>query len=137
MAASSRAFVLTRASSAICLASPSSALPRRVALKKDLSKRQPVLGAEPFGIGRQIGRELFFARLRGSHVLDEKFHLLPHTAANDEVVAVEPRRLSFAVENLVADLILDEAVQLLLASAAAARCARTRRQGWLRAMPKR
>ena len=75
---------------------------------------QPVLGPKPFRIGCEIGRELFVARLRGSHVLGEKFHLLPHAAANDEIVAVEARRPAFAIENLVADVILDEALQLLL-----------------------
>ena len=75
---------------------------------------QPVLGAETFRIGREIGRELLIARLCGSHVLGEEFHLLPHTAANDDVVAVQARRPAFAIENLVADVILDEALQLLL-----------------------
>ena len=75
---------------------------------------QPVLGPKPFRIGCEIGRELFIARLCGSHVLGEEFHLLPHTAANDDIVAVQARRPAFAIENLVADVILDEALQLLL-----------------------
>ena len=75
---------------------------------------QPIFGPEPFRIGCEIGRELFIARLRGSHVLGEEFHLLPHTTANDEVVAVQARCPAFAIENLVADVILDETLQLLL-----------------------
>jgi hypothetical protein len=39
---------------------------------------------------------------------------LPHTTANDEVVAVQARRPAFAIENLVADVILYQALQLLL-----------------------
>ena len=113
MAVSTVALVRTSVS-AICSASPSNAPPRRVALKKDMMERQPVLGPEPFRIGREIGRELLVARLCGSHVLGEEFHLLPHAAANDDVVAVEARRPAFAIENLVADVILDEALQFLL-----------------------
>ena len=60
-----------------------------------------------------MGRELVIARLYGRHVLGEEFHLLPHTAANDDVVAVETRRPPFPIENLVADVILDQAFQLL------------------------
>ena len=79
-----------------------------------MTECQPILGPEPFRIGCKIGRELFVARLRGSHVLGEEFHLLPHAAANDDVVAVQARRPAFAIENLVADVVLDEALQLLL-----------------------
>ena len=75
---------------------------------------QPVLGPKAFRIGREIGRELFVARLCGGHVLGEELHLLPHAAANDEVVAVQARRPAFAIENLVADVILDQALQFLL-----------------------
>ena len=82
--------------------------------EKDMLERQPVLGAKPLRIGCQIGRELFVAWLRGSHVLGEKFHLLPHAPANEEIVAVQARRLAFAIENLVANLVLDEALQFLL-----------------------
>ena len=61
-----------------------------------------------------MGRELFFARLSASHVLGEKLHLLPDAPANDDVVAVEARGAALAVEYLVADVVFDEAVQLLL-----------------------
>ena len=98
--------------------------------EKDVAERQPILGAKALRVGCQIGRELFVARVRGSHVLGEKFHLLPHAPADDEVVAVKARRPAFAVENLVADVVLDEALQFLLGSADAARSARTRPQGW-------
>ena len=75
---------------------------------------EPVLGPEPFRVGCQEGRELLVARLRGSRVLGEEFHLLPHAAANDDIVAVEARRPAFAIENLVADVALDEDLQFLL-----------------------
>ena len=74
---------------------------------------EAVLGPKPLGIGCQIGRELFFGCLGGSRVLGEKFHFLPHAAANDHIVAVEARRPAFAIENLLADVILDESLQLL------------------------
>jgi hypothetical protein len=57
---------------------------------------------------------LFIARLDGSHVLGEEFHLLPHTAANDAVIAIQPRRPAFSVENLLPNVILYEALQLLV-----------------------
>ena len=75
---------------------------------------QPVVGSKPIRIGCEIGRELFIARLCRGHVLGEEFHLLPHTAANNEVVAVQARSPAFAIENLVADVILDKALQFLL-----------------------
>ena len=99
-------------------------------------ERQSVLGPEPLRVRCEIGRELLVARLRGSHVLGEEFHLLPHAPANEEIVAVEARCLAFAVENLVADVVLDEALQLLLGSAAAARYERTCRQDCRHAPPK-
>src|SRR5687767_3111378 len=79
-----------------------------------MMKCHAIFGPEPVQIGCEIGCELFIARLHGSHVFREEFHLLPHTAANDEVIAVQARRPAFAIENLVADEILDEALQLLL-----------------------
>ena len=69
-----------------CLAAPA-------CTEKDVLERQPVLGAKPLRVGCQIGRELFFARVRGSHVLGEKLHLLPHAPADEEIVAVEARCL--------------------------------------------
>ena len=97
---------------------------------------QPVLGPKPFRIGCEIGRELFIARLCGSHVLGEEFHLLPHAAANDEVVAVEAGRPAFAIENLVADVILDEALQFLLGRRAPPGAGEIGRRGWQRVTPK-
>ena len=122
---------------AICLASLSMriAAPRRA--QEDVTECQPVLGPKPLRIGCEIGRELLFARLRGSHVLGEKFHLLPHAAANDDVVAVQARRPALAIENLVADVVLDRGPAIPARSAAAATCARIRRRGWRRATPKR
>ena len=66
-----------------CLAAPAGT-------EKDVAERQPVVVPKPLGVGRQIGRELFFGRLRGSHVLGEKLHLLPHTPPDEEIVAVRP-----------------------------------------------
>ncbi len=76
---------------------------------------QPILAPEPFGIRRQIRRELCVARLRGRHVLDDEFHLLAQAAANDDVVAIKPQRPALAIEHLVANVVIDEAAQLLRA----------------------
>src|SRR5690349_2371045 len=73
-----------------------------------------VLGAEAFRICRQIGRKLLIARLGCGHVLGEKFHLLPDAAANDDVVALQAGGSALAVEDLVADIVLDQALQFLL-----------------------
>ena len=78
-------------------------------------ERQAVLGPKPLRIGCKIGRELFIARLCGGHVLGEKLHLLPHAAANDDIVAVQAGRSALAIEHLVANVVLDEALQFLLA----------------------
>ena len=99
-------------------------------------KRQPILGPKPLRIGCQMGRELFIAWLRGRHVLGEEFHLLPHAAANDEVVAVQPRGPSFAIENFVANVILDEALQFLFGRRAPPGAGKSVRRGWRYATPK-
>jgi len=74
-----------------------------------------VLGPEALRIGGEIGRKLLIIRLRYVHVLGEKFHLLPHAASNDSVVAVEAGRPALAVENLVANVVLNQVLQFLLA----------------------
>ena len=89
-----------------CLAAPA-------CTEKDVLERQPVLGAKPLRIGCQIGRELFVAWVRGSHVLGEKLHLLPHPPADDGVVAIEPKNLALAIKHFVANAALDEAKQFL------------------------
>src|ERR1700674_4612450 len=76
-------------------------------------KCQPSLCPKTFRIGREIGRELFIAWLYGGHVLDEESHLLPHASPNDHVVAVQARRSALTIENLVANVIVDEALQFL------------------------
>ncbi len=77
-------------------------------------KSQAFLGPELLGMGCQIGGKLFLARLNGGHVLSEKFHLLPHAAANDDIVSVQAGRSAFAVEHLVANVVVNEALQFLL-----------------------
>ena len=111
----------------VCRRSPVRTAPR--CAQEDVMECQPILGPEPFRIGCEIGRELFVARLCGSHVLGEEFHLLPHTAANDEVVAVQARRPAFAIENLVADVVLDEALQFLLGRRTPPRAGESVREG--------
>src|SRR4051812_12159932 len=63
--------------------------------QEDVTKRQPILGPELLRMGSEMGRELLIARLYGRHILCKEFHLLPHTAANDDVIAVETRRAPF------------------------------------------
>ena len=123
-------------SSAICsgVAVQCATAPR--CAQEDLMECQPILGPKPFRIGCEIGRELLVARLCGSHVLGEEFHLLPHAAANDDIVAVEARRPAFAIENLVANVVLDRGLATPARSADAARCERNRRRGWQRVTPK-
>ena len=73
----------------------------------DMPECQPVLAPEPFGVRRQIGRELAVARLRDRHVLGDEFQLLAQAAADDGVVAVKSQHLALAIEHLVANVVLD------------------------------
>jgi hypothetical protein len=92
-------------------------------------KGQAFFGPEALGMGRQIGGQLFLARLHGGHVLDDEFHLLSHAAANDDIVAVQARRSAFAIEHLVANVVLDKALQFLLGRRTLPRAGETVRQG--------
>ena len=74
-----------------------------------------ILGSKALRIGRKIGGKLLIARLGCGHVLGQKFHLLPHTTAYDDVVPVQAGCSALAVEHLVADVVLDQALQFLLA----------------------
>ena len=56
-----------------------------------------------------------FGRFRDGNFFGKKFHLLPHAAPNDDVVAVKPSGSACAVEDLVTDIVLDQAIQFLLA----------------------
>ena len=60
------------------------------------------------------GGGVFFFPLASPPAFGSEFSLLPPAAGGGEVVAVQARRPAFAIENLVADVILDEALQLLL-----------------------
>ena len=74
-----------------------------------------ILGSKALRIGRKIGGKLLIGRLGCGHVLGHKFHLLPHTTAYDDVVPVQAGRSALAVEHLVANVVLDQALQFLLA----------------------
>src|SRR4051812_24670015 len=97
--------------------------------QKHLTECQPVLGPKPFRIGREVGAKLFIARLGRRHVLGEEFHFLPHTAANDAIIAIQPRRPTFAVENLFPNVILDEAWQFVIRRRALPRAPKSICQG--------
>jgi hypothetical protein len=81
--------------------------------QEDLVKSQAFLGSELLGMRFQIFGELVLARLHGCHVLSEKFHLLPHAAANNDIVSIQARGPAFAVEHLVANVVVNEALQFL------------------------
>ena len=73
-----------------------------------------ILNSKSFRTGREIGRKLLVARFRDGHILGEKLHFLSHAAANDDVVAVETCRSALAVEYLIPNVVVDEALQFLL-----------------------
>src|SRR6185312_3731929 len=75
---------------------------------------QAILDLEPLRMRRNIGGELFRGRLRANYVFGDKLHLLPHAATNDDVVPIQSRRLALTIENLVANVVFDEALQFLL-----------------------
>ena len=54
-------------------------------------------------------------RLGDRHVLGEELHLLADAAADDGVVAVEPERRALAIEDFVANIVVDEAPELFRA----------------------
>jgi hypothetical protein len=76
---------------------------------------QTVFRPETVRIGCENGGKLRFGRFGGRNLFDEKFHLLPHAPANDDVIAVKPGGPPCAVKDLVPDVVLDQALQLLLA----------------------
>jgi hypothetical protein len=60
------------------------------------------------------GLEFFGRRLaRRRDILGEELHLLRHAALHDRVLLVETHRESFAVQNLLLHLALDQPAQLL------------------------
>ena len=87
--------------------------PRRA--QENLAECEMIFGLEVLRVGLKIGGKLLLGRLRDSQIFSEKFHFLPYTAANDHVVAVEARRSTLAVEHLVANVIIDEALQFFFA----------------------
>ena len=74
-----------------------------------------VICSEALWMGLEKIYELRFGWFGDGNFFGKKFHLLPHAAANDGVVAVKPRRPACAVEDLIADVVFDQAIQFLLA----------------------
>ena len=52
---------------------------------------------------------------RDGNFFSKKFHLLPHAPPNYGVVAVKPGGPACAVEDLVTDVVFDQAIQFFLA----------------------
>jgi len=76
---------------------------------------EAILGPEALRVSLKIGSKLLLAWLRGRHSFSQKLHLLPHAAANDDVVAVQAGRSALAIEHFVANVVIDEALQFLFA----------------------
>jgi len=76
-------------------------------------------------VGGEVVGEILVGRCleRAAASSETELQLLPQAATDDRVVAVEPEREGLAVENLLTHEVLDQAVELLLGRAAAARCA--------------
>ena len=79
-----------------------------------MAECKTILDPEPLWISRKMVGKLFLGRLRVDHVFGDKFHLLPHAATNDDIVAVQSSRLALTIENLVANVVFDEVLQFLL-----------------------
>ena len=78
----------------------------------DVSKRELRLAQEPLRVVRDVGLQL---RVRGLGVGDLRryeLHLLPQAPPDDHVVLVETHREGFPVEDLVADVVGDQALGL-------------------------
>ena len=97
---------------------------------------QMILRPEAFRIGLKIGGKLRLARFWDGRIFREELHLLPHAAADDDVVAVKASRAALAVEHFVANIVINEALQFLLCPAGAATYGRNRPPDWLRAPKK-
>src|SRR3981189_2636377 len=87
-----------------------------------------ILGPEALRVGLQIGSKLLLARFRDGHIFGEKFHFLPPAARNNDVGAVQAGRPALAVEHLVANVVIDEALQFLFARLALPRTGETIRK---------
>ena len=74
-----------------------------------------ILGLESLRLGPKIGRKLVLGGFGDGGIFSEKLHLLSHTAANDDVIAVEAGGAALAVEHFVANVVVDEALQFLFA----------------------
>ena len=83
--------------------------------EKHVMERKAVFGPETIRIGGEKGRKLAFGRFGDRNLFGQKLHLLPHAAADDDVIAIKPGCSSRAVEDFVANIILDQVLQFLLA----------------------
>ena len=96
-------------------ASPQASSPRRSGLRytcvklirEGSRKRSAMLGEERLQLG--LGR---LGRL--GDVLADELHLLAQPAADHDVVALEAERQGLAIEDLLLDVVLDQAVELRL-----------------------
>src|SRR6202521_5946742 len=89
---------------------------------------QMIFSPEALRVSLKIGSKLLLVRLRRRYIFGEKLHFLPHAAANDDVVSVQAGRSALAVEHFVANVVIDEALQFLLARRAPPRTGEAVRQ---------
>jgi hypothetical protein len=81
--------------------------------QENLVECKAILSREALRVSPEIGRKVLVGRFGNGCIFREKLHLLPHAAADDDVVAVEARRSALSVEYFVADIVVDEALQFL------------------------
>ena len=92
---------------------PESEAPRRVGVEEDLREGELLLAAELVRVRGEMGGQLGVGRRRElSAILGDELQLLPHPAAHDCVVLVEPARERLAIQHLLADPLFDEPFEL-------------------------
>ena len=90
------------------------AAPARLRAQEDVRPGEPRLPPERVGVLGEVALELLLARLRlAPEVGGQELELLPEPAADDRVVAVQPERQRLAVVDLLADVVIDQPVELL------------------------
>jgi hypothetical protein len=79
-----------------------------------MAKRDAPQQREPLRVPREPRLEFVVRRLpQLGHVLEEELHLLDQPAPDDRIIFVQAECQRLAVEDLLADVALDQAVQLL------------------------
>src|SRR4029079_16791779 len=97
-------------------------------IEVDLVQRVASLDRVPIGVDSEPGLQLGTRRWRGRRAIDDELELLRDPSSHHGVVAIEPHRDPFAVEDLLAHPALDTPLQFFGRRRALARALELRLQ---------